>query len=240
MSSWRKADVAGSYVEGVRAAIPLIDAQIDLLHRLLDGTVPSIERVVDLGCGDGALAATVLERHPNARALLVDISRPMLDRARARFGLDCEQVTLLEADLGDPGWLEVPWLERPCDLIISGYAIHHLTDERKRELFAEIWSLLRPGGVFINLEHVAPGSARSRSLFDELFIDNLHHLALASNPQSSREHIASAYHGRDDQHDNILASVELQCAWMRDVGFIDVECYFKILELAILAGRRSC
>jgi SAM-dependent methyltransferase len=239
VSSWKKRDVADSYVDGVRASIPLVAEQIDLMHRLIDATLPSVEAVVDLGCGDGALAASVLARHPSARACLIDFSAAMLDRARERFRASTSAVSLLRLDLSDRDWTQHLTLNREPDLIVSGFAIHHLDDARKQELYREVFDLLKPGGLFINLEHVAPASALGRRLFDELFIDRLYAQAAASDPSIGREQIALRYEEREDQHDNILAAVEAQCEWLRAAGFVDVDCYFRLLELALLAGRKA-
>ncbi|MEZ4570938.1 MAG: methyltransferase domain-containing protein [Thermomicrobiales bacterium] len=124
------------------------------------------------------------------------------------------------------------------DVVVSGYAIHHLPNERKQALFREILEMLQPGGLFINLEHVATRSPMARQLFDDMFIDNQTELTRSRGETVNRDEIARRYHTREDQHDNILALVEDQCIWMDAAGFVDVDCYFKILELAMLAGRR--
>ena len=238
MSAWRDRTNADAYVDETRAAIPLIEAQVDIFHRLISSTVPDIHRVLDLGCGDGALAASVLDRFPDARADLVDFSEPMLDRAKARFEGTELAVTLHLADLGDRSWRSVLEPAIRFDLAVSGYAIHHLDDVQKKRIFADVLYLLRPGGLFVNLEHVASMSQLGRELFDDRFIDSLFKHALQRDPAVRRSDLAAAFHSREDQHDNYLASVESQCSWMSEVGFIDVDCYFKVFELAIIAGRR--
>jgi hypothetical protein len=63
-----------------------------------------------------------------------------------------------------------------------------------------------------------------------------HHQLLGG--QETREQIANDYVRRPDKAANILASVEEQCAWLRELGFADVDCYFKVFELAVFGGRR--
>ena len=99
-----------------------------------------------------------------------------------------------------------------------GTAERKYTNEsaRKRALFAEIFDRLRPGGTFVNLEHVA-------SATPELHADFLG--ALGIDPA-------------DDDPSNILAPVADQLEWLRDVGFGQVDCHWKWRELALLCGTR--
>ena len=43
---------------------------------------------------------------------------------------------------------------------------------------------------------------------------------------------------RPDRAANILASVEEQCHWLREIGFKEVDCFWKYFELAIFGGMR--
>ena len=51
--------------------------------------------------------------------------------------------------------------------------------------------------------------------------------------------VADEYVHRQDKHENILVPVEAQREWLRELGFLDVDCYFKLLEFAVFGGRRA-
>ncbi|MCM3883633.1 trans-aconitate 2-methyltransferase [Frankia sp. R82] len=112
--------------------------------------------VLDLGCGTGLLAAAVLEAVPTARLHLFDGAAPMLAQARTRLPAD-RVAGLTVSDLtGD-----LP--AGPFDAVVSGLAIHHLDDAGKKALFRRIAGVLRPGGLFANLEQVdGPVAALTR------------------------------------------------------------------------------
>jgi tRNA (cmo5U34)-methyltransferase len=233
---WQNEELATMFLNEVRGGIPYAPDQLDVMLRVLGLADQPIKRFLDLGCGDGTLAMAVLSRFPDAEAVLVDFSKPMLAAARERL-VDAS-CSVIRADFGDPEWIGQIADRAPFDAIVSGYAIHHQPDDRKKNLYGEIFGLLSPGGVFVNVEHVAPASAAVSALSDELFIDTLtaHNRSLGG--QKTREQIASDYVRRPDKAANILAPVEDQCAWLRGIGFVDVDCYFKVFELAVFGGRR--
>ena len=175
---------------------------------LLDHVGPGIGRVLDLGTGDGRLLALLRRARPHLRGVGLDASDVMLDAARARFEGD-DRIELVEHDMADP----LPRLGR-FDAVVSSMAIHHLEHDRKRELYAEVFELLEPGGVFANFEHVASPTRRL-------------HLAFFAAIGEPLEH--------EDPSDRLL-DVETQLGYLRDAGFTDVDCYWKWLEMALLIG----
>jgi len=233
---WKSAAVVRTFLDGVRGGIPLVAEQIDVMLRLLAASGRPLERFLDLGCGDGVLSAAVLAAWPRARGTLVDFSEPMLAAARDRLAPFAAQLDVHAADLGRPAWRES--LRGPFDAVISGFAIHHLTDARKRQLYEEIFALLTEGGPFVNVEHVASASAWGAAVGDEHFIDSLHAFHVARGATKSRAEVADEYVRRADKEAIILAPVADQCAWLREIGYVDVDCYMKAFELAVFAGRR--
>ena len=231
---WKSQSLAATYLEGVRAAIPLALEQIDVMLRLVAGCGRPVGRVLDLGCGDGVLAAAIVQRVPGAEVVLADFSEPMLEAARKRFAAAGAAAHFVLADYGVPSWAEAVAEWAPYDAIVSGYSIHHQPDRRKRAVYREIFGLLNPGGVFVNIEHVSSPSQWLGSLNDAMFIDSLHRL----HPNQSRDDVARLYYDRPDKDANILAPLEDQCAWLRDIGFTGVDCYLKVFELAVFGGRR--
>lgn len=182
----------------------------DVAEAMLLQALPlQMGRFIDLGTGDGRLIDLIRQHYPDARALGIDFSEPMLAQAGERFA-DDPLVELQRHDLARP--LEVP---APVDAVVSALAIHHFEDARKQTLFSEVHALLRPGGVFVNLDLVAAASAEQHERF---------RLAIG-RPQ-------------DDPTDR-LATLCQQLVWLRETGFEDVDCQFKWLALALFVGTKK-
>ncbi len=178
---------------------------------LLELIPPTARRILDLGTGDGRLLALVKLDHPDATAVALDFSPAMLEAARRRFRDDLS-VTVVPHNLENP----LPELGA-FDAVVSSFAIHHLIHERKRALYAEIYARLAPQGVFCNLEHVA-------SVTPELHEEFLHRIG---------------YTLETEDPSNKLLDLETQLQWLREIGFVDVDCHWKWRELALLTGRRT-
>jgi SAM-dependent methyltransferase len=236
-SAWQTRELTRAFLEGVRGAIPGADLQLSVIGKIADLWCASPERILDLGCGNGILGRFLLSRFPSAECLFVDFSDPMLDAARQTTGSPAN-VTIAKADFGSFRWAEVAEPHGPFDIVVSGFAIHHQHDERKRVLYSEIFDLLTPGGTFLNLEHVTSVSQDIEKLFDDFFIDHLYEFRGKSDAEADRDAIADKYYNRPDKRENILASVEEQCLWLREIGYTDVDCFFKVFELALIGGRK--
>jgi tRNA (cmo5U34)-methyltransferase len=175
---------------------------------LLDHVPRGAPRVLDLGTGDGRLLALLQADRPGMLGVCLDFSALMLDAARERFADDA-RIEIVEHDLARP----LPTLGR-FDAVVSSMAIHHLEHDRKRLLYAEVFDVLEPGGVFANFEHVASPSQRLHLAF----------YAAIGEPLEN-----------EDPSDRLL-DVESQLAWLREIGFVDADCYWKWLEMALLIG----
>ena len=205
VNRWPDAPHALAYLES-RDRIPHRTEGCAVLLEVLEQP----QRVLDLGTGDGVLLALVRSRWPDVEAVGVDFSATMLEAAQARFdGIDA--VTIVEHDLDHP----LPALGS-FDAVVSSFAIHHLTDARKRALYGEVAACLEPGGRFANLEHV---SSPTEHLHQEFMV------ALGKDPD-------------DEDPSNQLAALDVQLEWLRALGFVDVDCFWKWRELALMVGGK--
>jgi tRNA (cmo5U34)-methyltransferase len=205
-SEWQNAEHALSYL----ARADKLPHRTEGERVLLDQISVNAGRVLDLGTGDGRTLSLAMLHCQNAEGVGVDFSEQMLAQAGKRFA-DNGRVQLVKHDLTVP----IVNSEFGCfDAVVSSLAIHHLTHERKKQLFREVFRMLNPGGVFCNLDHVCSPSQKAHLSFLE---------AINMNPEN-------------EDPSNKLLDVETQLEWLRQIGFADVDCYWKWLEVALIVG----
>ncbi|KAB2365934.1 class I SAM-dependent methyltransferase [Actinomadura montaniterrae] len=119
--------------------------------------------VLDLGCGPGSLAGRILDRIPGATVVAVDTDPLLLSLGRAvHAGRD--GISFTDLDLREPGWAARLRLPRQADAAVSTTALHWISPAGLRVVYAELATLLRPGGLFLNgdnlhVDDVTPGLA---------------------------------------------------------------------------------
>lgn len=235
-SQWQTKGIAQTYVEGVRGAIPGASLQLEVIKKIVNAWCPLPSKIIDLGCGDGILGRLLLDEYPTARIIFADFSEPMLEKLRLRLGTD-NRAMVIHSDFATSAWIDTIEKEKPFDIIVSGFAIHHQPDERKRNLYAEIYRLLSADGLFLNLDQISSATHSIGKLFDSFFLDHMQRFITNNRSNITINEIEEAYY--QDKKENIPASVEIQCQWLRDIGFDDVDCFFKTFELALFGGRKA-
>lgn len=234
---WKQREVAAAFLNERSLLIPDRQRQLDVIVRAMRFAPQEPRRVLDLGAGDAVLLAAVLEAFPRATGIALDFSPLMLEQARQRLSPFGYRALTVEADLQNAAWKDS--VQGPFDAVVSGFAIHHLSHERKRALYREIYELLEGGGLFLNAEHVASPTPRIEEMFNDAMSQHLFARRRERGEAVTLEQVHREYLERPDRAANILASVEEQCQWLREIGFRDVDCFWKYFELAIFGGIRS-
>jgi tRNA (cmo5U34)-methyltransferase len=239
-TAWQRQGLVDEFLAHRHTVLPLLDVQEQLVGHVFERHHHPIGRFLDIGSGDGAMSELVLRVEPGAEAVLVDNSQPMLQRAERRIGSRASRWRAVHGDLREPSWAtKLP--DASFDAAISGFAIHHLPAERKRELFAELLKLLEPGALFVNMDVVVIDGPL-RGLFDEQMVLN----AIAverkrGGPRGDAEIERDLLADDDDDRPDTL---EDQLRWLREAGFHQPEVHFKWAEAAIFGavkrGEEPC
>jgi tRNA (cmo5U34)-methyltransferase len=200
-------------------------------HKLLVSCLPfpreAIIEVIDLGVGSGVTAAYVLKNFPNARVTGVDLFPEMLDEARPRLKPFADRVTLVQSD----NTKFLTSTETKVDAIVSAFCIHHQDEQGKKDLFAAIKKLLKPGGVFLMLDWTIFNSPHLHKIARE---NTMRHLEVSVTDAAYRE--KWAYHWN---YINIPSSADDMVEWMNGLG-LRAEIVFRDFEVALLSAATRC
>lgn len=178
-------------------------------------TTPGARHVLDIGCGAGNYTLKLLERLPDLDATIVDLSRPMLDRASERIGkATTGKTTAIQGDVRE---IELPG--ESFDVILAAAVLHHLrTDDEWRNVFSKFHRVLRPGGslwIFDMVESTIPA-------VQKMMWRRYGEYLAAFKDEQYRDHVF-AYVEKEDTPRPLTYQLDL----LRDVGFRQVEVLHK-------------
>lgn len=189
--------------------------------------------VLDLGCGDGIITQELLTVDKSLSATLFDGSADMLNKARERLK-EVKNIQYIHASFQE--LLEKDILDSKFNFIVSSMAIHHLTMEEKRALFRKIYSYLKEGGYFVNIDVVLaptdPLDAWYMELWQEWMDEKKALLDIEGEPSAD---IIKRY---KDLEENKPDTLNAQLDAMKEIGFKDVDCFYKYGIFTIFGGRK--
>ena len=125
-----------------------IDAplSLELIAKAASLVRPEASALLDIGCGAGNYTLKLLQSLPLKSVTLIDLSRPMLDRAMERIHATAPavEITAIQSDIRD-----TPLPEAAYDVAVAAAALHHLRDDQEwHSVFAAVYRALVPGGSF--------------------------------------------------------------------------------------------
>ncbi len=232
---WADAGFSRNYIES--ADIVIVDRRRshEILKSFYRHHFAGKERteVLDLGCGDGVLTDVLLQMDDTLSSTLVDGSDEMLKKASERLK-NRGDVRFVKASFEDIARGTI--VMGTFDFIMSSMAIHHLDMRGKTDLFGWIHSHLRKGGYFLNIDVVlAPGDdldAWYMALWQEWISEKK---ASAGITGDLYDDVMRRY---KDNTDNKPDTLEAQLDALREVGYADVDCYYKYGIFTIYGGRK--
>ncbi len=137
-----------SNIETGQQAVIDAPVMLELISSLATQVVPHAENLLDIGCGAGNNTIKIVKEKVGLNCDLVDLSKPMLNRAKER--LAGEKVGEVRLFQGDFRTIDIP-LEH-YDIIVAAAVLHHLRDDEDwLNGFSKIYKLLKPqGALFVS------------------------------------------------------------------------------------------
>ncbi|MGA7792799.1 MAG: methyltransferase domain-containing protein [Candidatus Acidiferrales bacterium] len=179
-------------------------------------------RVIDLGCGTGTVAASVLDAFQNAQVTCLDLAENMIAMAQAKLA----RHSLVRYVVGDFNAFD---FNREYDVVVSSLALHHLvTDEDKREFYGRIHKNLASGGVFYNADVVLASS----DFLQDVYMNQWRNFM---SRNVSKDEIEGKWIPKYEAEDRPAKLMD-QLKWMAEIGFAEVDVLWKYYNFAVYGG----
>jgi tRNA (cmo5U34)-methyltransferase len=185
---------------------------------------------LDLGAGTGAASRVLLQLYPRSTAVLADYSPQMMNEGSRDMAPFAGRYRYVEFDMSTSHWPTT--IPTAVAAVVTSLSVHHLPDDRKQGLFAEIFDHLVPGGWYLNYDPVTS--------VDPLVEDSWARVNDRLDPDAARKrlHPTPMEHTRHQNHVRYMIPLEQQLDYVRAAGFAAIDVYWKHLENVIYGGFR--
>lgn len=107
-----------------------------------------LKSLLDIGCGTGLELESIYKRFPDVKVTGIDLSEPMLDQLRERYG--DKNIEIIHAD-----YFDYPYEKEKFDAAMSFLTLHHYKFERKQQIYKNLYHTIKPGGYYVECDYVA-------------------------------------------------------------------------------------
>jgi tRNA (cmo5U34)-methyltransferase len=227
---WKSADVVATWAAEAGDRERGRAAHRQFMTALLPFEPADAFTFLDLGAGTGAAARSFLARYPNSTAILADFSPQMMGEGEREMAPFAGRYTYVEFDATGGDWPAA--IPGRVDAIITSLFVHHLTDERKRALFTEIFAHLTPGGWYLNYDPITSTDPVVEAAWQRVN-DRFDPSAAAKRAQRTEQEQA-----RWHNHVRYMIPLAPQLDYLRAAGFAGVDVYWQQLDNVIYGGCR--
>jgi tRNA (cmo5U34)-methyltransferase len=216
-----------SHLETGQSATVDAPLAMALIAQAATAVTPHARHVLDVGCGAGNYTLKLLEQLPNLDVTLLDLSRPMLDRAKHRVSqATAGRITTIQGDIRE---MELP--DEEFDIVVAAAVLHHLRDDSEwRAVFAALYRTLRTGGSLWVFDLVESSIPAVEQLLRRQYGEYLTRL----KDDTYRDHVF-AYVEKEDTPRPLLFQLDV----LRQVGFAEVEILHKNLCFAAFGAVKG-
>lgn len=179
--------------------------------------------LMDIGAGTGLFSEMVLQKYPLAHIELIDISNEMLQMAKQRLAA-YPNVNTTKININD-----IHLANSHYDAVISSLAIHHLTDEGKKNIYQKIYQGLKSGGIFLHAEQVLASNEYLAEVYHSTWIDKITKSGLSDEViKQALERV------KLDKR----TALDTQLGWLAEIGFRNVDCLYKYYDFAVMKAEK--
>ncbi len=235
---WRERD-SRAFIDLGRYFVPEREYQIRTICALIPPH-PAPFGVLELGCGEGLLAESILEKFPECTVRGLDGSEEMLKAARERLSRFGGRFAAEKFDLASPDWRKP---SEPVRAVVSSLAIHHLDADQKRELFRDVHRMLEPGGVFVIADLIQPATGAGVALAASSWDKAVRKRSLRFEGDTGAFDLFekeewNLYRHPDPEVDKPSGLYE-QLSWLEEASFAGVDVFWVKAGHAIFGGTRA-
>lgn len=213
------------YDKKIEKVIPFYTQGFNTIIEIVKNIDVNVKSVLDIGIGTGNLSLALLNEFENITLIGIDIVDEYIKTAKAKLSKFEKQITLHCLDANNYSF------NQKFDLIISSFVFHHLENKNKKNIYRKIFNSLNTGGVVINFDFVGSESSLFYGIFDILRMNFMKENGI-SDEMIQKDYI-------EHREFEIPLPYSVQKEYLTEIGFAEVECFWKYLNLAIFGGIKS-